>query len=456
MPGPVVMALLLAGCSQIEPYANPRFPFLSGYNAQKSAAPVLLSNTAWWNGFQDPVLDQLVTLALADNLNIAAARERVEAARASSRAIASPLSVTGTLDPRLQNAGGHTEEISEGRLGFSWMLDPYGQRRALMKGAGARIEAADAETDAARLLTLYNLCNSYVDLRYYQQLLDLRRQERVSRRRTLSLAHTMLERGSGTELDVTRATARLSDVEAQIPALEAQVQVQMNQIAVLAGRVPGQLGVDLAKHGRQPQSGLTPDVGIPADLLRNRPDIRIAERLYYAAVADTGVAKAALFPRLSLGGAITLTSVGGGAAGHEAYFGPVLALPALPGDAAHADVDARRSAARLAYTTWKSTVLEAIGEVENALLEYQASRKSRVAAERSLVLYTRAQTMVGQLLDSGDARLDDLIDANQSVTQAANSLADSKRQQGLDFIALNVRLGSGNRVAPVMARVAGN
>ena len=455
LAGPVlaglVMTCALAACQPAGPYAGPRFPFAASYAAKTGGTPVLLADTAWWTGFQDPVLDHLVTLALADNLSLAAARERVTIARADSRSLPEMASLTPTLEARARDGSAGRRDEAEASLGLSWLLDPYGLRREQLKAAWARVEAADAEADAARLLVLFNLCNAYVDLRYYQRLLAVRQQELASRRQTEALARSLLENGRGTQFNLTRARARVADVQRQIPTLEARVRVQMNQIAVLAGRAPGNLagslGVDLAKgsHG-QPQSKMPPDIGIPADLLRNRPDIRISERLYYAALADLGAARAALMPRLSLGGAITLTSVSGGASVRDAYFGPTLTLPALPNDSRRATVDSRLAAARLAHTTWKATVLEAILEVENALLQYQASRKARVAAERSLTLNRETQGMIAGLLTSGDATIDDLLDADQSVAEAAAALTDARRQQGLDYIALNIRLGSGSRI----------
>lgn len=439
--GALVLALALSACAPGTSYKAPQFPFLPGYKAVRSGAPVLLSNTEWWRGFQDGRLDHLMQLALAQNLTIAAARERVIAARAASQSLADPFTASTTAQSRLTDDGSRSETQNSATLGLSWMLDPFGQRLSQQKAALARIDAADAQTDAARLLVLFNLGNAYVDLRYLQRLLQLRQQEITARRKTLALARQMADGNSGTRLDLTRASARLADVEAQVPTLQAQIRGQINQIAVLTGHAPGQLGLDLSQSSGQPVSSLSPQVGIPADLLRNRPDIRVAERLYYAAVAETGAAKAALYPRLSLSGAITLA----GAGQRDAFFGPSLALPVFPGDSARGAADRAASEARLAQTTWKATVLDAILEVENALLDYQAARSARAAAERSVTLYTQARGMVEDLIASGDATIDDLFDADQSLTSAANTLAETQRQQGLSFIALNAALGSGSR-----------
>ena len=440
----LALAMALAACAQKAGYTAPHFPFFGSYSGRQ-AAPVLLSNAEWWHGFQDPVLDQLAAEALAANLTIAGAKERVIEARAQERGVPDRAGLSASAAGRQQGeTGGGVTSTTEGDLGFSWMLDPYGERRARKAAAAARVEAADAETDAARLLVLYNLCNAYVDLRYQQRLLALRQQEIASRRSTLSLAQSLFDTNSGTKLDVTRTQAELAQAQADLPMIEAAIRVQQNQIAVLAGRQPGTPGPETGPAKGQPKSRMSPDVGIPADLLRNRPDIRIAERLYYAAVSEVTVAQAALYPRLSLTGAISLTTVRKGGTSHDYYFGPSVALPEFPNAGTKAGVEAAASAARQAHIDWKATVLNALLEVENALVEYQGSSRALAATARSLTLYREAQGMTRDLVKSGGATVGDLIDADQSVTNAANALAQTQRQQALDFIALNVRLGSGS------------
>ncbi|MBL4930066.1 efflux transporter outer membrane subunit [Fuscibacter oryzae] len=454
----LALATALAACAQKEDYKTPHFPFFGSYS-QKQAAPVLLSNAEWWHGFQDPVLNQLVAQALAGNLSIAAARERVVQARAEARGVPDRAGLSASAAGRQQGEkGGDVTSSAEGDLGLSWMLDPYGERRARKAAAGARVEAADAETDAARLLVLYNLCNAYVELRYQQRLLALRQQEIASRRSTLSLAQSLFDTNSGTKLDVTRTQAELAQAQADLPLIEAAIRVQQNQIAVLTGRQPGTSGPEREPGKGMPQARMSADIGIPADLLRNRPDIRIAERLYYAAVNQVDVARAALYPRLSLSGAINLTSVRKGGSSRDYYFGPSVSLPEFPNSSTKAGVEATYSAARQAHIDWKATVLNAVMEVENALVEYDGSRRARAATERSLTLYRQAQTMTRDLVQSGGATVGDLIDADQSVTNASNTLAQTQRQQALDFIALNVRLGSGSAAgeAPAPATPPGN
>jgi outer membrane protein, multidrug efflux system len=434
----------LAGCAKDTPYAAPSFPFQHSYSGHKSGAPVLLENTAWWKGFKDPTLDRLVERALHDNLSLAAAKERILEAEANLKTIPGGVSLDPSLNVRRSKSlGGSPQTRSEASVGLSWLLDPYGARRQQGKAARARIEVADAEADAAQLLVLLNLTNAYVDLRYRQQVLRIRHQEIQSRRQTLELTQTLFDKSSATRLDLVRAEARLSEAEASLPTARAAIKRQQYQIAGLLGVVPGALDINL-DDGVMPHPAMSADVGIPADILRNRPDVRIAERIYYANVAEVGVARAQLYPQLSLSGAITLASIASGLHGSEYFFGPTLTLPALPNGPRKGALAAQESRARQAHTAWQSTVLDAIREVETAITEYSAASSAAGASQKTVRLYREAANLTRDLVLRDSATLGDLLDAEESITTAELTLAENQRQKSLGFINLNVSLGSGH------------
>lgn len=421
---------------------------MSQYRAGPAGQPVLLANAAWWTRLQDPVLDALVTRALSQSLTLEIARTRVELARATLKTVPGAVALSSSAGVRLEGTDKTgPETVGLGQIGLSWMLDPYGARRAELRAAGADVEAADAEVDAARLLLLYNLSNAYIDLRYRQRQLALARQELQSRRNTLALTRQLVEASAGTRIETTRAAARLAQIEAELPGAEGRVIAAQNQIAVLAGAQPGQLGIDLAARA-QPVARLAPDVGIPADLLRNRPDIRIAERRYYADLSRIDRARAALYPSLSLTGAITLNALQGPKTAAQYYLGPALSFPVLPAGSARAGVAAAHARARASHLAWTSTVLGALLEVENALVDYRSASRGLEAADRSARLYGEASDLTRQVFNSGEATLDQLIDAEIERSQANQALAQMLYQQALAFVALNVRLGSGSAAAP--------
>jgi multidrug efflux system outer membrane protein len=436
---------LLAACSQ-QAYKAPVFPFLSSYKAAQDAAPVLLSNAEWWKAFDDPTLNALVETGLEGNLDLDIAKERVAEAKAVQRS----LPRAGLLSPRAEarREGGDnrpSETRGEASLGFEWIFDIYGGRRARIDSAGARIEVADAEVDAARLLLLLNISNAYVDLRYQQTSLRLRRSELASRRETLELIERLQEGNAATRIDVVKASALVSETRAEIPEIRAAIEAAGNEIAVLVGKVPGTLEIDLDKGARQPRVSLSPEVGIPADLLRNRPDIRVAERSYYAAFRDVAAARAKLYPQLSLSGTITAASRSGSRS-TDYFFGPAVNFPILPNSAQRARVEQRESMVRQAHTRWKLTVLEAIRDVETSLADYGAALSAQRAAEETVRLYKEAVTLTRKIVTRDGATIRDLIEAEQNVATANTTLADTLRRVGRNFVALNVNLGSGHGV----------
>ena len=434
----------LTGCNTANPYAAPSFPFQRAFSAAERASPVLLSNANWWTRFNDPVLDSLIDRALAGNLSLEAARERVVQSRAEFATIPGAVSLSPDAQLVTQGANGGTlTNVGSGNLGFTWLIDPYGGKRAQVRAADARALAAGAEVNAAQLLVIQNLANAYVDLRYNQRLLALRSQDLGSRRKTLALTQSFFDADSATKLDIVRSQAVVSDIEGQLPGVKAAIAAKKAEIAVLVGMAPGTLPTDLDKGSALLRPRMVSDVGIPADLLRNRPDIQIAERLYYAALQDIGAAKAQLYPSLSLGGTISLTSARGQTSTGY-FFGPAVQFPDLLSKAPRAAVDARESLARQAHTSWKSTVLQGILEVESSLLTYSAASAAVNSSDRTVRLYQEAVDLTRDLIERDGATLSDLIDAESSSASAKATLAENQRQQARAFVALNIALGSGN------------
>ncbi|MCF7702212.1 efflux transporter outer membrane subunit [Loktanella sp. M215] len=444
----VTLLLLLSACGDKGlPYDIPGFDFRSHYQTGPQGAPVLLDNTDWWMRLHDPVLDQLVMRGLRHNISLEIARERVIAAEAARKAVPGAATVSPTASANLAGTDSTgVRGVGTARFGLDWILDPYAARRNAERAAGGRADAALAELDAARLLLLFNITQTYVNLRYAQQIVILGQSDLARRERTLALTRKLRDAETATRLDIARSQARVAEVRAQLPGQMAAVTAYLNELTVLTGSAPGALPPDMTSRltatVSQPVPTLSPQVGIPADLLRNRPDIRIAERTYYAAIADIGVARADLYPRLSLSGAVTLNAIGGNS-GTDYFFGPVVQFPSLDHTTERAIVAAREASARQAHAQWRSTVLTAILEVENALVAYDAADRALGAAMRASQLYAETLSLTRDIYKVGDATLGDLIDAEQSLAQANATQADLRRQSALRFVDLNVRLGAG-------------
>lgn len=440
---PLLAALLaVSGCAREEPYLAPVFAFREAFAARPGpAVPVLLEDRAWWRAFRDPALDGLVHRAFAGNLDLAQAQARLARARAATGAVGADASLGASARLRRTVSDEAADETrGTAALDFSWLIDPRGARFHGLRAARARAEAAEADLARARLLMLLNVAGDYVELRFQERVLAIRRQEIQGRRRTLALTRTLFEQEAATRLDVLAAEARLAETEAAIPGIEAAVERQRYRLAVLVGAQPGE--APLGGGRGQPHPGMAPETGIPADLIRNRPDIRAAEREYYAAVADTGAARAELYPSLSLGGALSLATVGDGTL-EEAVFGPSLVLPALPGGPRQAAVAVRAAAAEEALLAWRATVLGAVLEVESALVAYAGASRSAAAAERSVRLYREAVDLTRELVERDEATVRDLIAAEEDVADAELARAAALRDLAQAYVELNVSLGAG-------------
>jgi outer membrane protein, multidrug efflux system len=425
---------LVAGCATLPVYEAPEMRLTDRYSILQPVSAGPRQDGAWWRAMQDPVLDQLVARALAQNLTIAEARSRLAEAEAQARrARVSNVGGDGSVDVSVTpGSGGDSAAV-----GLSAVFSPT--RRAETAAARARLEAARHSATDARRLVIAEIALTYTDLRYAQQLLEYRRQDLVSRQRTRRDITTQFEAGAATRLDVVRANALVAQTEAQLPETEAVIVTLRNRLSTLMGEPAGSGGLDLRATGRQPLPVRDAGAGVPADLLRTRPDVRAAERLYAAAVSDIGVAEAARWPQLSLSGTIRAPLDGGGTA---ESLGLGLSLPVFSQPALAAGVDAAGARAEQALVAWRRAVLVAVEEVENALAALSASRRSAAAAARVVALNQEALTLSRQLFfESGEATVLDVLDRERAVSEARATLAQAQRDVARDYIRLSTALG---------------
>lgn len=445
--------LMLSACTPDRVYRMPSFPFAQKFSGAAQGAPVLLQNDHWWQRLRDPDLDRLIERALSGSIDLAVARERLTEAQATRFTVEGggnlgPVSGNLSLEGGASGSehGGGPFGGQNNSLSLQWLLDPYGGRRARVAGAEARVETARAEVDAAQLALLRQICLSYVELRYYQALLARRTADLKLRRDALEVAQKLLANGNATRLDSVRTEARIAATEAALPSIRAQIKVQQHMLAVLAGQAPGSLDLGgLARGGAQPRPGLPANVGIPADLLRNRPDIRIAERDYYAALTDFDSAEADRWPRLSLSGTLSRSS---GDVGAAYWFGPTLQIPELFSTQPKYRARAAASRARQAHLGWRSTVLGAISDVEDQLAVYGSASEAVGAQERSVRLYREALGLTDQMIALDTATISDRLDAMEDLSDSETALVSQLRDMGRAFVELNVALGSGSGAAP--------
>ncbi|MFN4128203.1 MAG: TolC family protein [Paracoccaceae bacterium] len=431
----------------------PGFAFAKNWQGKTSGAPRLMDNALWWRDFRDPTLDALIARSLRGSPDLAATQARAAAALATAQSIPGALSVTGSGSALATGGNGAAGNGTlSANAGFDLLFDPGRGREATRRGAKAGARQAIAEASGARLFLIGTVTETYLALRHDQRRLALSQSEAGRQRQTLELARTLAKVGEGTQIETVRSQARLASLDAARPQLEAAVAKGILQLSVLVGDAPGALPPDLTASlrsvGAQPRARLSPDPGIPADLIRNRPDLQVAEARYDAARAALGQARAAFFPQLSLSGTIeagrTLGASGIGGRGLVSV-GPSLRLPSLPQGPAQARADAAEAGVVAAHADWTAAVLKALNEVEAALIDYQTTAKAEAAADRAVGLHAKARSLTRAATAAGEATLSDLIAVEDALSNAESALASTRLSRALAFARLNQRLGAGAR-----------
>lgn len=448
--------LLLSGCVVGPDHSAPEIALPARFAEGASASNGDVSTAAWWTSFNDSRLNGYVEQGLSQNLTVLQAMERITAAEAgvvSAGAGGLPgLSVSASNTTSRRDGGGSTADTprtntTSGNLDASWFLDLFGLYKRSREGALANLDAAYAGVDVARLSLLSQVASAYIDVRYYQERLALARKNLASRRETLDLTSLQLEAGAASRLDVVQSEGLVNSTLAELPGLETNFRRAAHRIATLLGQPASSLVPELQKGARQPVARFNAKAGVPADLLRNRPDIRAAERQLAAAVAQIGVAEAQLYPAITLGGSITPTTVAisGAPDGRSLTwsFGPQLSLPIFDGGRLKANVTIAESSAREEYLVWKQTVLNAVEEVENALAALARDGRTVAALRKTVNSYEEALDLATASYRDGASSLLDVLDAQRQVSTGQANLAAAVQQMAQDFVALNVAIGGG-------------
>lgn len=455
----VTAAALLGACAVGPDYRAPETaatPFIEASTAGVAEEPF---EAAWWEQFRDPVLDELVDRALADDLDLKIALARVEEARAVlggarrdrwpgvSAEIAR--SESKGQQPGLTSDRVDVESYDAG-LATLWELDLFGRVRRGVEAAGAAAGAAVAELHDAQVLVAAEVARNYVELRGAQKRLRVARQNLSYQQETLDLTRVRLELGRGSELDVASASARLAATEATIPPLVAAETIAANRLAVLLGERPGALAAELAFQEVAPHL-TTLAVDSPAALLKRRPDIRAAERALAAATARIGVAKADLFPRLTLSGFIGFVAGDADELGESTSrawsLSPVLSWAGFE-RGTYARVLVAEARAEAALAAYELTVLRALEETENAFAIYGTERQRLQAVLEQATASRRAAELARIQYREGALDFLRLLDAERTLLEAEDQVAAAEANLNASVVLIYKALGGGWEAAP--------
>lgn len=458
---PLFAGLLCAGgCMTVGPdYQKPETKTPAAWSAElndglTAAPPAAETLSRWWSRLNDPILSDLMEQARTNNLDVRQAEARLREARARRGAAKADLFPTVEASGSAarnrsseMNGEGSTSDLFKNGLDASWELDLFGKNRRALEAANATLQASQEDLADVIVSLFAEVALSYVDVREYQLRLSLTESNIAARVETHDIARWRREAGLTTQLDVEQARLSLEQARADIPALKTSLEEAKHRLAVLLGQTPGALKDVLAEPKPIPVPPVEMAVGVPADVLRQRPDVRRAERKLAAQTAQIGVAKAARYPSFSLLGSIGLESLTWGdlyTSGARTVQGAANAVWTLfDFGRIRQNIEVQTALQEAALGLYESTVLTALEDVENALVAYANEQTRRQSLAEAVLAGLAAFELARDQYSSGLVDFQTVLDMQRSVLTVQDQLAASDGKVTANLIRLYKALGGG-------------
>jgi NodT family efflux transporter outer membrane factor (OMF) lipoprotein len=463
-------ALILAGgCTTLGPdFKRPEAAVPEQWSPTKASEIKVQEGAdyrSWWELFRDPVLDRLIDAAYKQNLTLQGAGVSIAEARAQLGI------AVGQQYPQLQAASGSftRNKISKNSANFSpgadrtfwnqqigfdaaWELDFWGRFRRGVESAEASLISTVASYDDALVSLTAEVARVYVVIRTFEERIKLARENIVIQQRGLEIARVRFENGAVTELDVTQATSLLRDTEASVPQFQIGLRQAENAMAVLLGKPPGSIQDMLAAPGAIPKAPPEVAIGIPAELLRRRPDVRQAELQAAAQSALIGVAEADLYPSLALTGSIGLISADTRNNGLGDLFktdslnyfvGPSFNWPILNYGRLKNNVRVQDARLQGLLINYQDTVLSAAQEVEDGLVGFLRSQDQVRFLSDSVKASERSVNLANVQYRDGAVDYQRVLDTQRALVSAQDSWTVARGNIALNLVATYKALGGG-------------
>jgi multidrug efflux system outer membrane protein len=444
---PFALAILAAGCTVGPDYRAPDPVLPPAWSAE--AAPAGEAGAIWWRGFGDPVLEELVQRGLEENTDIGIALARLDEANAlvdvQKAGLAPALDAGASGDAStVLDGDGNDNSRATASLAFGFVPDIFGGQRRRIEQAEATREARRLDVADVQRLAAASIAERYIQLRRSRARLDLLTTSLELQQQTLDIVRQRADAGLSADLDVQRAASDLARTRAQRGNLDIAEARAAHDLAILTGQVPA--GTDIVPPDGTdiPVFAGGPPAGIPADLVRARPDLRAAERELAAASAAIGVATADLYPAFDIPGRLT-ADIGSADAiigDVVAQIGAALSVPLLDGGRRDAGIRAAEARARQARLAYERTLLEALGEVETALVSLAAIEARTGELGRAVAASQQAFGQLDALYREGLASFIDILDAQRTLISSRESQVDSQADYALAVIDLYRALGA--------------
>jgi NodT family efflux transporter outer membrane factor (OMF) lipoprotein len=414
----------------------------------------------WWASLEDPILTSLEERAVKNNLDLRQAEAKIRQARAQRNiaAIGVQPSVTGGMSANGSRTGSKSGGMSSTSQSYgatvdaSWEPDFFGKLRGAVTAAQADLESAQADLRNVLVSLTAEVALEYINVRSYQAQLAVTVSSLAAQEETYQLTVARFESGLSTELDVSQAKLSVESARASIPTLETNLRQAKNAIAVLLGERPGAIDAELAEMRPVPKVPASLAVGVPADLVRRRPDIGGAERQVAAQAARVNVAKAELYPSFSLSGTLSLRSLNianlltPSALGASAAGG--VTNPIFNRRKIREQIQVQSAQLDQTLAVYESTVLGALRDVEDALAAYGQEMVRRQSLAAANLAAGRALELSRGLYSAGLKDFLDVLDAQRSLLSLQNQLAQCDAGITADLVRLYKALGGGWSVTP--------
>lgn len=454
---------MLGGCAAVGPdYVTPTLAVPSAWSRAgelgDSGLPQRTENLAqWWQNLGDPVLTDLVDRALISGLDLRAAQARLREAR-GRRGLAGadrfPTVTASVSSSRISSSAetgtGATRSLYSAAFDASWEPDVFGGTRRAVEAAQADLEASAASLQATQVSLAAEVALNYVEVRAFQARRTIAESNLATQSETLQLIEWRAQAGLASSLEVEQSRANREQTRAQIHALETGLAEAEHRLAILLGQTPGSLRETLAAPAVMLEVPAQVMIGIPADTLRQRPDVHAAERNLAAETARVGVRTAELYPSLILSGSIGLEALSLGALGGDAAtrsLAASLLATVFDGGRLRRQIEIQSAVQEQALVNYEATVLTALEDVENALAALANGRKRREALSSAAEAARNAALLARQRYASGLIDYQTVLDTERSVLSIEDSLASAEAEQVSALVRLYKALGGGWSVA---------
>ncbi|MCG3150328.1 MAG: Outer membrane protein OprM [Verrucomicrobiae bacterium] len=456
----VLTLVILTGCAVGPDYRSPKTELPANWS--ESHAGGITNRTAqlaqWWKTFQDPELDSLIERALLANHDLRMAASRLREARAlragrywdmlpTIEGQAAYINARTSKNAQVFPIDKINTETYDAHFDAVWEIDVFGRKRRGLEAVKANFAATQEDQRDVLVSVLAEVARNYVELRGFQRRSAITRDNIAAQQVALDLTRARFKGGISSQLDVAQAAALLAGTQSQLPVLEAATKQTLHRLAVLIGQTPDKLLAELVPAG--PIPGIPPEVpvGLPSELLRRRADIRRAERRLAATTARIGVETAELFPKFSLigTGGLQSLSTSDWFSGGSRYWtaGPTVTWRLFELGKIRSQIKAATAREEEALAFYEQSVLLALEDVENALVNYAQEQERHRSLHAQVAANRQAVELANELYSKGNSDFLTVLDAKRSLYRAEDDLAQCERTVTTNLIALYKALGGG-------------